>query len=287
MSLLFASSSSDLSLNTIKKLGIECVCEPYQKDSQICFFDENFDFQKFYSKCKKGVDIDTARLTRDEYIEIFEPCLKQGDDVVFVHSSKNICNVEELHKASEILCEKYPERKFKLIDSKNLSIGQGLVTFASALLYRKGEDIDSLVEKTYELRDEYAFFFACDSVAKLESNKLIDGTLVTGGTALNIKPIMTINLDGKIELFDKVSGKKKAISKLLDIIRQTGENVADYPIGIVYTSDKNSAEELLSKIKETFGNDTNVLLEQMTPNNTSILGHELLGLAFHVHRKMH
>ena len=34
--------------DTIKKLGIECVCEPYQKDSQICFFDENFDFQKFY-----------------------------------------------------------------------------------------------------------------------------------------------------------------------------------------------------------------------------------------------
>ena len=287
MSLLFASSSSDLSLNTIKKLGIECVCEPYLKDSQICFFDENFDFQEFYCKGKRGVDFDTARLTCGDYIEIFEPCLKQGDDVVFVHSSESITNCEELFKASDILNEKYPDRKFRLVDSKNISIGQGLVTFASALLYRKGEDIDTLVEKTYEIRNEYAFFFACDSLTKLEKNNIIDGTLLTGGTALNIKPIMTINIDGKIELFDKVSGKKKAISKLIDIIRQTGENVADYPIGIVYTNDKNSAEELLSKIKETFGDDTNVLLEQMTPNNTSILGHELLGLAFHVHRKMH
>ena len=155
MSLLFASSSSDLSLNTIKKLGIECVCEPYLKDSQICFFDENFDFQKFYSKCKKGVDIDTARLSCDEYIEIFEPCLKQGDDVVFVHSSESITNCEELFKASDILNEKYPDRKFRLVDSKNISIGQGLVTFASALLYRKGEDIDTLVEKTYEIRIQY------------------------------------------------------------------------------------------------------------------------------------
>lgn len=43
MSLLFAGSSSDLNVKTIKKLGIECVNYPYKKDGALHHFDDDFD----------------------------------------------------------------------------------------------------------------------------------------------------------------------------------------------------------------------------------------------------
>ena len=286
MSLLFAGSSSDLNIKTIKKLGIECVNYPYKKDGTLHHFDDDFDFAGFYSKVKKGTNFEYVQLTSADYKAIFEPCLNQGDDIIFVHSSENIINIDELKTAKLELEGKYPDRKILLIDSKNISVGEGVVAYNCALLYRKGEDLNAIEEKSLDIINESAFFFATSNSKKLENNNLVTSA-ITGGTALNIKPIWSVNIDGKIELFDKVSGKKKCVSRLLEIMRQYGENVADYLIEIVYTIDENSAIDLKDKILETFGSDTSVIIERMTPNNAVLIGEDVLGLAFHIHRKLH
>ena len=129
-------------------------------------------------------------------------------------------------------------------------------------------------------------YFSCDSMEKLFENSIILNTQSVG-TSLNIKPIMAINLDGNAEIIDKVSGKKKAISKMLELLRQTGENVADYPIGVVYSNDEASALELCEKIKEYYGQDVQIICNRMTPSNVGVLGGGMLGISFHVHRKIH
>ena len=287
MSLLFASSSSDLNVETIKKLGIECIKYPYKKDDKLHFFDEDFDFGGFYSKVKKNANFDCAYLSTEDFVKVFEPCFEQGDDIIYVHSSAKIIDSTSICEAKKILEDKYKDRKMLLIDSKNISIGEGVVAYLCALLYRKGNSLKDIEEKSLDIINESAFFFATNNTNKLEKNNLISSNYSTGGTALNIKPIWTLNIDGEIELFDKVSGKKKCISRLLEIIRQMGENVADFPIEIVYTIDENSANELKSKILDTYGNETSVNIERMTPNNSMLLGEDLLGLSFHIHRKIH
>jgi len=282
MSLFFVDSGSELDPDVIKKLGIECVNLPYSiNDNKIDF---NGDFDKFYSKFKKGVCVNPINLSAEEYIQIFEPCLNQGDDIAYVHSSENIVTLENLRNAKDVLLKKYPERKFELIDSGNISIGQGLVSYECALLYRKGLSVDEIAENATEIRNNYAMYFSCDSIEQLKNNNLIDSNQVSG-TALNIKPIFTVDFDGKIQLCDKVSGKKKIVAKLLELCRQTGENVADYPVGIVYSNDLNLAEELKNKIVETFGEETHIIFQRVTPSNGAILGNGVLGISFHVHKK--
>ena len=86
-----------------------------------------------------------------------------------------------------------------------------------------------------------------DNVEQLYLNNLLPSNSVAG-TSLNIKPILTIDIDGKFQVVDKVSGKRKALSTLITYIRQIGKNVADYPIGIVYTDNENMAIELKDEI---------------------------------------
>jgi len=284
MSLFFVDSASDLDFNQIKKLGIESININYTINDKKFEFNNEFDFDKFYSKFKKGVCVNVQNRTVEEYIEIFEPCLSQGDDVVYVHSSSKIFDTNNLVIARQQLLKNYPDRKFELVDSSNFSIGQALVSYDCALLYRKGLSVGEIFDKSFEVKNSYAMYFACDSLEYLNNNNLIDSNLIAG-TALNIKPILTFDIDGEIELVDKVSGKKKVISKLIEICRQTGKNVADYPIGIVYSNDKNLAEELKIKLVECFGNETTILMERMTPSNAAILGNSIIGLSFHVHKK--
>jgi DegV family protein with EDD domain len=224
-------------------------------------------------------------MSSDDYVNIFEPCLQQ-DDIIYICGSAYIFGLEELIKAKEILIQKYPDRKFIIVDSKNFSIGQGCISYMLALEYRKGSSIDEIENKSIELNDEVATYFIIDNAEQLYLNNLLPNNSISG-TALNIKPILTVDIDGRFQVVDKASGKKKAVTKLISYIRQVGENVVDYPISIVYTDNENIAMELKEEILQLFGNDVKIFLSKMSPTNTSIIGRGVLGLSFHVHKKIH
>ena len=103
----------------------------------------------------------------------------------------------------------------------------------------------------------------------------------------NIKPIIAVDIAGKLQISEKISGRKKAINKLIEIIRQNAENVSDFPIGIVYTNNLADAMQLEEKLYEYFGQDIQLFKVRMTPSNCALLGTGVLGISFHVHCKIH
>lgn len=285
MSLIFVDSSCDLDRDYIKKLGIECVDLPYSINDKTFSYDDDFDYKKFYSKCKKGVIINNVPLKENEYIDIFDKCLSLGDDIIYIHSSSNIIDMANLVSAKNTLAEIYPDRKLELIDSENLSIGQGLISIAIAMMYRRGDSVKEIVEKSFDIKKEYAMYFATGNSEQMCNRGLIDSNSVSG-SMLNIRPIYTIDVDGKVSLVDKVSGKKKSVLKLLELCRQHGSNVADYPIAVVYGNDEAIAKELYEKLKEQFGSEAQIFMTQMSPANVGVLGDSVLGISFHVHKKI-
>ena len=242
MSLFFIDNCCDLAKEEIKKLGIECL------DFDYCMENKPYeieDEEKIISKLKKGLKFSVKAKTVNEYTKIFEECLRQGDDVLYLASSIYAC--ENLYKAQSKLLEKYPDRVFEIIEDKNFSIGGGMVAYLCALEYRKGASILELKEYAEKIKDEYALYMGVDNIEILQAKGLVDGLSVSG-TALSIKPIIAIDIDGKMNVIDKVSGRKKVILKLVELIRQQGKNVADYPIGIMYSNNLADMEELKNKI---------------------------------------
>lgn len=284
MSLLYVDSSCDLDYDTLKKMGVEIISLPYYINEQRMEFGVDFDYKKFYSKFKKGLCVESLEVPVDEYKSTFEQCLSQGDDFVYVHSSKNIFNLENLYKAIDELKEQYPERDIRLVDSSNISIGTGLVAYIATLLYKQGDSSKEIADKLEVLKDEYATYFVCDNTEQLCNEGVIEKSMITG-TTLNIKPIFTIDIDGKLQLVEKASGKKKAVQRLLEICRQTGENIADNLIGISYSTDEELAMDLKTKMQETFGKDVKLFVNQISPANAATLGNGILAISFHTHKK--
>lgn len=284
MSLFFVDSASELSHEQSKKLGVEYINLPYSIDNDELSFHENFDYEKLYSKHKKGVCINIVAPSVEKYIEIFEPYILQNNDIIYCHSSDSIVSTTNLKKARSILLEKYVARTFELIDSKNISIGQGIVSYLCAIFYRKGGTISEVVEYADKIKKEIALYLVLDSLEHASNNSLLEANY-TSGTSLNVKPIVTMDVDGKLQLEERVSGKKKATTKLIEIIRQTGKNVVDYPIGIAYSGMDSEALALKEKLIGLFGKDANIFLSKMSPTTTALLGLNVLALAFHVFRK--
>lgn len=285
MSLFYVDSGCDFSTDTIKKLGIDCINIPYMINDKDKVFDENFEYDKFYSKVRKGVVVSEKNLNEEELLAILEPIIV-SDDIIYIHSSRNIKNCDTLYSVREHLITKYPDRKFELIDSANISIGQGVFSYLLAKMYRNGSSIDEIVNASESLKNEVAMYVVVESLEDLSNHNLFDGKKVSG-TALNIKPIITIDIEGKFQLVEKVSGRKKAINKLVEIVRQRGENLMDYPIAISHSLAEDDAKLIESKMKEFLGNDIQLLMERMSPTSTSLLGLNAVAVSFHVHSKVH
>lgn len=265
MSLFFVDSNCDLGCELIDKLSAECIDfgkVNTHSDSQ--------------SKCKA--------ICEKDYYDIFSQCFDRGDDVAYAFASQKIYNIQNLEKAKDKLFKNYPDRKLQLIDTNSFSIGQGLISYALALEYRNGASVDELKDISEKIKSEYQVFIAVDSINNLINNKLLDSK-ASLGASLNIKNIISIGTDGRFEMLDKVSGKKKSMNRLIEYINELGSNVVDYPIAIVYTRE-DEAEELRVKVTEALGEDTQILMERFTPNNLDLLGTNGVGICFHTRKRV-
>ena len=286
MSLFFVDSSCDLDAQLIKNLGIECFSLPFKIEGEVKSITDDFDYLKFYSKVRKGVDLSYEALSEKGYIKIFEPALQGGDDIVYVHASSKIFDTKNLVSAREKLLNKYPERKIELIDSKNFSVGYGAVCFKLALEYRNGKTIQEIVDNAYETIDSMACYMVVDSLEPVNNFGAMDCGAVVG-TALNIKSILAIDIDGNFRLLEKVSGKKRAVSKLVQLIRQTGKNIADNPLYVCNSHSASDADSLIGTLKEYMGDDFKAVSENLTPSNTIVVGNGVVLVSFPVHKKIH
>ena len=109
MSLFFVDNGSELTFEQIKSLGIECFNFRYTLNDKVLDFDDKFDYDKFYSKFKKGVCVGLYSYSAQDYVDIFEPCLQQ-DDIIYICGSQDVAFNENLYKARDILTDKYPDR---------------------------------------------------------------------------------------------------------------------------------------------------------------------------------
>lgn len=285
MSLLFIDTSCDLSDEQIAKMGVECIRVPFKYDDKKVHYEKNYDYARLNSKCRKGIEITPYYMTTKDYIKYLEEPLKNGDDILYLHSSACMLTTDSLVEAQKQLLEMYPNRRIVLVDSCNFSVGTGVLAYLIALKFIASATIDEIDEYLFEIKNQYQLFMLLDSVDTIVANQIISEEKGHGFT-LSIKPIITLDVDGKCVINDKVNGRKKGILKLVEYIRMYGENVVDYPINIVYSGNIQEAKDLQEKLITYFGKEANIYLQQMTPSNMALVGSGALGLCFHLRKKM-
>lgn len=277
---MFVDSNCDLPRELLAKMPVECINFPCILNGEIVRFDKVYDGLGFTPNMLK---LEPTSPSVDDYVEVFRQGFYRGDDIVYLYTSQKIFDTKNLSEAISVLKNEFPKRKLLAIDTCNFSIGQGLVSYALAMKYRAGATLEELEEMSKSIKDEYQVFLSLDSLDTLNHNGVLLGSQMAGG-ALRVRPVVTINESGEFALFDKVSGKKKSMLKLVEYIREYGANVVDFPIAIVYSDDDTLANELKSTLVREFGDEAYIMLSRFSPNNRSLIGGGI-GVCFHVKKK--
>ena len=289
MLVLFTDTDTDITPQEAKEYGYHLISMPYAIDGVNTYpyedFEE-FDAHAFYEKLRDGVLPTTSAISTQRYIEYFEPVLKNGDDILYVHFSRNMtATFDNMDKAITELKTKYPGRTVYTIDTKGITLMSLIVVKAIGDLYQKGKTVDEIIEWSKTEVDHYACYFFADDLKFFRRSGRVSGLAGTMGTLLGIRPIIYMNEDGKMVSVGKEKGRVKAMERLISIIEELGDDIKNHRILIGNADALDIAEEVGAMLTEKYGDGLCIEYVNVNPTAGSHCGPNTVGVAFHAKRR--
>ncbi len=283
---LFADTDCDITPVLAEKLGFKLISMPYLLDDKEVFPYESFqefDSHSFYEILRHGTIPKTFGLSPEKYISYFEPELQAGKDILYAHFSSALSGTFNSMKiAIDMLEEKYPERRIHILDTKAITGLAYIILLDISKLYKEGKSPEEIIAYVNEESlKHYAFFGFADDLQFFKKSGRVSGLSATLGSILNIKPIISIDDDGKMGAIAKAQGRNGATNTLFKYMEKIGSDIQNHPIIIVHSDAPKLVNNLLTSIKKKYGENLDITILDINPTAGVHCGPNCLGISFH------
>ncbi len=253
MNYVFMSDSdSDLPFTKLDEMQIPMVYMPYVLDG-VEYFDDlgrSGNIKSFYDKMRAGATPVTSLLPTAAYLEYFEPILKEGHDLLFIAFSSQLSNtILNIYEAQKELLEKYPERKFIVVDTMSISAPQINLIMSAFKLYKEGKSMEEVADWVEKNKMRSQAWLTVEDLKYLKRGGRISGTAAMVGSMLDLKPVLVMGKNGKIVPAEKVQGRKKALRILAERTAENIENPEDQSLIIMHADCLEDAQRLEELIR--------------------------------------
>lgn len=193
----------------------------------------------------------TSMASPSDCANLLESLRSQGiRNILSINISSGLSGTFDMIK---MISKDFPDLNIITIDSKSLSMGLGFMVYEAAKMIAQGLKIDEIKDKLISLREKIKIFYCLPILEYLKKGGRINTVAATIGDIMDIKPIISINEEGKYYSHAKVRGRKKSLDKLVEIARE----ISDGHMVNLAVMHGNAEKEAL-KIKETLSKLPNV-----------------------------
>ena len=147
-------------------------------------------------------------------------------------------------------------RKLLVVDSLGASSGYGLLVDMVADLRDSGETLENVYAWVDENKLNIHHWFFSTDLSHYKRGGRISATSAAVGSLLNICPLMDVNYEGKLIPREKIRGKKRVISEIVQKMETHAQNGMDYS-GKCFISNSACYEDarlVADQIEEKFPN---------------------------------
>jgi len=282
---LYTDTDTDITPAVAAEYGYKLISMPYSVDAKTVYpyvdFAE-FDARAFYDMLRRGVLPTTSAISKERYIEYFEPEMAAGNDILYVHFSRAMTiTFDAMDQAVAELKAKYPECRFEEIDTKGITTISYAIVRAVGDLFNAGKTLDEVLEWARTEVDHYAMYFFADDLKFFRRSGRVSGLAATMGTLIGIRPIIYMSAEGKMTSCGKEKGRIKAMEHLVGRVEELGDDIKSYRFYVGHTDAPDIAREVGAMLKERFGEDLNIEYVVCNPTAGSHSGPNGVGVCFH------
>ncbi len=235
--------------------------------------------EEFYTKLKSGVTSQTTQISYHSYMEFFEPFLKDGKDILYICFTSGLSGTYNTSKiAARDLLEKYPDREINIVDSRCASVGEGLIMYhIGEKFINEKPDMTELTDYAESIKLNVCHWFVVDDIEHLKRGGRISSFKATFAKALQIKPLISVDNDGKLVNVGKVRGSNNVYDAIIKKLIDHGEDYENQVVLVGHANFPEGAQEMKKRLKKLV---KDVIICDIGPIIGTHVGAGMLGLAF-------
>lgn len=207
--------------------------------------------KKFYDGQRNGDLTKTSQISPYMYEEYFKKFLEMGKSILYFCLSSGLSSTyQSAMLAAESLKEDYPEAEVLPVDTLAATGGIGLLAEKAIANRKNGMTIHENLESIRAVIPKLRHYFMVQDLMYLKRGGRVGAATALVGSALNIKPMLKIDENGKLVTVDKKRGNKAAMSSLFTFFQENYNPEIDRKIYICDADTPELAQSLAEKVKE-------------------------------------
>jgi len=220
---------------------------------------------------------ETAAPSAGAFEETFKRVAGDGaDGIVCVTLSSAL---SATHQAAALAAKSLGDDiPIRVVDSKAVTMAQGLMALAAAKLGEQGSSIDECAQAVEDLVARSRIFATLDTLENLKKGGRIGAAQALFGSLLSIKPVIELR-DGVVEAESKQRTRSKSLRYLVEKVKEHGkvENL------VVMHGEAPDLEEFLDLVSAVYPRDDLIVGDIGAVIGTHG-GPRVMGVVFHVLR---
>lgn len=206
---------------------------------------------EFYARLLEGtVQASTSQPTPAAFAAAFEHARATADEVVAVVLSSGLsgtwANAMEARRA-------FAKGGVHVVDSRSASFGTGLLALRGAELAEEGCSGSAIVEELERIRDRSGMLLTVDTLDNLMRSGRVSRIKGMLARWMDLKPILTLDREGKVEAADRVRGRDALLPRVIQIMeRRIPPDAGRLRVGIAHVDCPETAELVRAAVVERF-----------------------------------
>lgn len=239
---IITDSAADMPASIVERFDLHVIPTPVVIDGTDYLDGKTIHTKEFYEILDDvNRDIKTYHINPDMFEQAFRPYAEQGDSVIYLCFSTGIAGTyNAANIAKQNVLEDYPDFDLTIIDSKAAAIGFGLIVYKLLLLQEAGADKEKLIRAASFFVEHIHHVFTVSTLKYLIKGGRLSKFKGTAGELLDMKPVLTVDRDGSLQVAKTVRGRKKSLKALVEYVQEHIAGPSPSVMGICHGEDPDS-----------------------------------------------
>ena len=267
-------SSCDLPDEVVREHGIRIVPLSIRFGNEELIDREQLSTDEFWRRCAAQDELpETAAPAPGQFETVYRDLLAEGaSGIVVVNLSGALsATMQSAELAARSVAD---DIEVRVVDTRSVSMGVGMVALAAARAAADGAPIDEVEQIARDRAASTKVWRALDTLENLKKGGRIGNARAFLGTALAIKPIIEV-VDGQVEEGGKQRTRSKALRFLVDKVASFEGEISDLA---VLHADCDDVDQFVAMLQPHYDGD--IVIGDIGPVIGTHAGKGTIGVSF-------